>query len=62
MQIMKTMKKLIPKRKPLLKKNGFNSLNRTIEIPIRSYAVVKVYLKEKRHQILLHMETLTFGS
>jgi len=50
------------KGKPLLKKNGFNSLNRTIETPVRSYAVVKVYLKEKRHQILLHMETLTFGS
>ena len=22
----------------------------------------KIYLNEKRHQILLHMETLTFGS
>jgi len=27
-----------------------------------SYAIVKVYLKEKRRQILLHMETLPFGS
>jgi len=62
MQIMKTMKKLILKGKPLLKKNGFNSLNRTIETPIRLYAVVKVYLNEKGHQILLHMEALTFGS
>jgi len=56
------MKKLILKGRPLLKKNGFNSLNRTIETPVRSYAVVKVYLKEKRHQMFLHMETLTFGS
>jgi len=31
------------------------------ETPVRSYAVTKV-LKEKRHQILLHMETLMFGS
>jgi len=28
----------------------------------RSYSVVKVYLKEKRNQSLLHMETSTFAS
>jgi len=59
---MSMMKKLILKGKPLLKTNGFNSLNRTTETPVRSHALVKVYLKKKRHQSLLHMETLTFGS
>jgi len=59
---MKMMKKLIIKGKPLLKKYGFNSLDKTIETPARSYAVINVYLKEKRHQILMHMETSTFGS
>jgi len=59
---MKMMKKLLLNGKPLLKKNGLNALNKTIETPLRSYAVVKVYLKEKKHQILLHMETLVFGS
>ena len=47
-QIMKMMKKLILKGKPLLKKNGFNSLNRTIETPVRSYTVLNVYLKENK--------------
>jgi len=32
---------IISKGKPLSKKNGFNLLNRTIETPVRSYAVVK---------------------
>jgi len=36
------MKKLILKGKPLLKKNGLNSVNKTIETPVRSYPEVKV--------------------